>query len=75
MFRAPCAHHQEVKIILYDLWYHHTCRWPSGAQGTPITLLHVANTATVKCTVDKCGLSHVESTEMIVTEKLELYSL
>ena len=24
MFRAPCAHHQEVKIVLYGVWYHHT---------------------------------------------------
>jgi len=32
MFRALCAHHQEVKIVLYRIWYHHTCRWPSGAQ-------------------------------------------
>ena len=32
MFRAPCTHHQEVKIVLYSIWYHHTCRWPSGAQ-------------------------------------------
>ena len=24
MFRAPCAHRQEVKILLYNLWYHHT---------------------------------------------------
>jgi len=24
MFRAPRAHHQEVKIALYSLWYHHT---------------------------------------------------
>jgi len=32
MFRTPCAHHQQVKIVLYDIWYHHTCRWPSGAQ-------------------------------------------
>jgi len=31
MFRALCAHHQEVKIVLYSIWYHHTCRWPSGA--------------------------------------------
>ena len=22
--RAPCAHHQEVKIALHSLWYHHT---------------------------------------------------
>jgi len=32
MFRALCAHHQEVNIVLYSIWYHHTCRWPSGAQ-------------------------------------------
>jgi len=24
MFRAPYTHHQEVKIVLYSLWYHHT---------------------------------------------------
>ena len=24
MFRALCAHHQEVKIVLYGIWYHHT---------------------------------------------------
>ena len=27
-----CAHHQEVKIALYSLWYHHTYRWPSRAR-------------------------------------------
>ena len=32
MFRALCAYHQEVKIVLYSIWYHHTCRWPSRAQ-------------------------------------------
>jgi len=32
MFRALGAHHQEVKTVLYSIWYHHTCRWPSGAQ-------------------------------------------
>ena len=32
MFWAPCAHRQEVIIVLYSLWYHHTYRWPSGAQ-------------------------------------------
>jgi len=31
MFRALCAHHQEVKIVLYSIRYRHTCRWPSGA--------------------------------------------
>jgi len=29
MFRALCANHQEIKIVLYSIWYHHTCRWPS----------------------------------------------
>jgi len=32
MFRALCAYHQEVKIVLYSFWYHHTCRWPSPVQ-------------------------------------------
>jgi len=32
MFRAQCAHHQEVKIGLHSLWYHQTYRWPSCAQ-------------------------------------------
>jgi len=32
MFRTLCAYHQEVKIVLYGIWYHHTCRWPSRAQ-------------------------------------------
>ena len=31
MFHALCAHHQ-VRIVLYSIWYHHTCRWPSRAQ-------------------------------------------
>ena len=26
MFRAPFTHRQEQKIVLYSLWYHHTCR-------------------------------------------------
>ena len=29
---STCAHHQEVKIALHSLWYHHTYRWPSRAQ-------------------------------------------
>jgi hypothetical protein len=29
---STCVHHQEVKIALHSLWYHHTYRWPSGAQ-------------------------------------------
>jgi len=29
---STCAYHQEVKIALHSLWYHHTYRWPSRAQ-------------------------------------------
>jgi len=29
---STCAHHQEVRIALHSLWYHHTYRWPSRAQ-------------------------------------------
>ena len=28
MFRALCAYHQEVKIVLYSIWYCHARRWP-----------------------------------------------
>jgi len=35
MFRALRAHHQGVKIVLYSIWYHHICRWPSRAQFWP----------------------------------------
>jgi len=31
-FEHCCAHCQEVKIVLYSLWYHQTYRWPSRAQ-------------------------------------------
>ena len=29
---STCAHHQEVKVVLYSFWFHHTHRWPSRAQ-------------------------------------------
>ena len=29
---STCANHQEVKIALHSLWYHHTYRWPSRAR-------------------------------------------
>jgi len=38
MFRALCAHHQEVKIVLYSIWYHPTCRCPSCAQVSNVSL-------------------------------------
>ena len=55
MFRAPCAHHQEVKIVLYSIWYHHTCWWPSG---TPVEIRVVSQpvqgTATYRCDDTSC---------------------
>jgi len=50
MFRALCAHHQEVKIVLYSIWYHHTCRWPSGAQVES----SVHRTPTYRCDDTRC---------------------
>jgi len=39
MFRALYAHHQEVKIALYSIWYHKTCRWPSRARDGHLQVL------------------------------------
>jgi len=36
MFRGPCAHRQEVKIVLHNIWYHHIYRWQSRAQVQPV---------------------------------------
>jgi len=37
---SACAHHQEFRIALHSLCYHHTYRWPSRAQ---------VETATFRC--------------------------
>ena len=49
MFRAPCAHRQEVRIALCSLWYHHTYRWPSCAQVERGLCQPVHGTATYRC--------------------------
>jgi hypothetical protein len=38
MFRAPCAHRQEVKIVLYSIWYRHieTIEWSKFTKITKI---------------------------------------
>ena len=44
------AHRQEGKIGLYSIWYHYTCRWPSGAQIERGLLSEpVDGTATCRC--------------------------
>jgi len=42
MFRAPCSHRQEVKIVLYTLWYHHTetREWSKITKITNITEIY-----------------------------------
>ena len=40
---------QEVKIALYSLWYHHTYRWPSGAQFERGLSQSVQGTSTYVC--------------------------
>jgi len=36
-FEQNCAHHQEVKIVLYSIWYRHTL--PAGCDDTKFLLL------------------------------------
>jgi len=43
---STCAHHHEIKIVLYSLWYHHNYRWPSRAH---IAKQPVHQTATYRC--------------------------
>ena len=57
MFRALCAHHQEVKIELYSIWYHHTCRWPSGEQVERVLSQPVHRTATYRCDDTRCRIT------------------
>jgi len=44
---STCAHHEEVKIALHSLWYHHTYRWPSCVQVERDAPVH--ETATYRC--------------------------
>ena len=45
------AHHQEVKIVLHSLWYHHTYRWPSRARDGVVSGLH-DSLAALACSPD-----------------------
>ena len=37
MFQALCAHHQEIKIVLYSIWYRHTLSVADWWKGWPPT--------------------------------------
>jgi len=54
MFRARCDYHQEVKIALYSIWYHHACRWPSCVQVERVLSQPVHRTATYRCDDIRC---------------------
>ena len=45
MFRAPCAHRQKGKIVLYSLWYHHTetSEWSKITEVIKITKINQLN--------------------------------
>ena len=49
MFRAPCAHYQEVKLVLYSLWYHQNSIWPSRAWDSQIEVRKADNLTTILC--------------------------
>jgi hypothetical protein len=42
MFRAQCAHRQEVKIVLYSIWYQHTktSEWSKITKVAKITKIY-----------------------------------
>jgi len=43
------VHHQEVKIALRSLWYHHTYRWPSRVKVERGLAQLVHETAIYRC--------------------------
>ena len=65
MFRAPCAHRQEVKTVLYSLWYHHTetSEWSKITKITKINKIYkykfcasswlITKINILRCTVSK----------------------
>ena len=46
---STCAYRQEAKIVLYNLWYHHTYRWPSRARIETGLSQPVHGTAIYRC--------------------------
>jgi len=58
MFRAPCAHRQEVKIVLHSLWYHHTetSGWSKITKITKITNMYKYEHIVVNLCVNFLGV-------------------
>ena len=61
MFRASCAHRQEIKIVLYSLWYHHTetSEWSKITKITKITKIQFCKyehiVVTLMCEIFGCN--------------------
>jgi len=54
MFRALLCSSSGGQIVLYSIWYRHTCRWPSGAQVERGLSQSVHQTATYRCDDTRC---------------------
>ena len=51
---STCAHHQEVEIVLYSIWYHHIYRWPFRTQVERELSQTAHRTATYRCDDTRC---------------------
>ena len=60
MFRAPCTHRQEVKIVLYSLRYHYTeiNEWSKITKITKITKIYKYEQIVVKFTCEFFGCDY-----------------
>jgi len=50
---STCAHHQEVKIVLHSLWYHHTYRCDDTKQNVCASSWLITEINILRCTVKK----------------------
>jgi len=65
---STCAHRQEVKIVLYSLWYHHTYRWPSLAQ--------VERGLNIKINILRCTVSKISKHgEFVPSHVMKAYGI
>ena len=80
MFRKLCAHHQEVKILLYSIWYHHTetSEWSNfrklWSNFIPLTCFSVMIPDAVQYNFDLLMMStqcskHVEAYNKLIIKK------
>jgi len=54
-FEHCCAHHQEVKIVLYSIWYHHT------VSGRPVqSHLSTCEMVTYRCNDTRCCITQID---------------